>query len=176
MIKNNPRKGGNAWWVLTIFIWFTIIASIGYPSPVAIMAWAVILPIALFYRYSVHKEREKKHQETIDYKARLKQSLSDDWTYRAMKYNFILIAGGICVIFILFLISDPKRVEEARIKERSAYRDVEKDYKACSDGLTAAKLLYGKSTSPWEHASLISECMKRKGYTWDTNKNDWAKR
>lgn len=58
----------------------------------------------------------------------------------------------------------------------SSYGDVEKDYKACSDALTSAKILYGKSASAWEGASLISECMERKGYTWNINKNDWVKR
>ncbi len=44
----------------------------------------------------------------------LKTSLATDYTYKAMKYNFILV-GGICVILIAFLVSNPKSLEQARI-------------------------------------------------------------
>lgn len=51
-----------------------------------------------------------------------------------------------------------------------SYGDVERDHKACSNALTSAEILYVKSTSAWEGAGLISECMERKGYTWDFKK------
>ena len=98
-----PVKKGNAWWLLTVFIWWSVIASSG----VGLLAWAIFLPLLLLQRYSVHREREKKHQEPNDYKTRLKQSLSIDWTYRAIKYNCFLV-GGICIILIVFLISNPQ--------------------------------------------------------------------
>lgn len=115
---------GNAWWILTIFIWSTVIASYG----IGILAWGVILPVALIYKRSVHKEREKKNHDPSDFTAALKQSLSADWTYKAMKYNFMLV-GGICVILIVYLISSPKPLEEGHIKIEKEKTDTKTDTK-----------------------------------------------
>lgn len=111
---------GNVWWMLTIFIWYTIIASSG----VGILGWGIILPLLLLQRYSVHRAREKNNQETGDYKSRLKNALSSDWTYRSMKYNFMLV-GGICVILIIFLISNPDLPKKVQDKNEQEHHTTE---------------------------------------------------
>lgn len=57
-----------------------------------------------------------------------------------------------------------------------SHGDAQTDHKECSAALVAAQTLYRKNTSAWESANLISECMERKGYKWDFNKNGWVKR